>query len=73
MLNEERCRRQGEKQLAMEEKKRAIDEALNSIQTLALSLCNNPNPNLTLISSGIDGGVENRPVVNNVLRPNPEA
>ena len=24
-------------------------------------------------SSGIDGGVENRPVVDNVLRPNPEA
>ena len=24
-------------------------------------------------SSGIDGGVEDRPVVNNVLRPNPEA
>ena len=24
-------------------------------------------------SSGIDGDVEDRPVVNNVLRPNPEA
>ena len=54
-------------------------QAINNVQQLS-HLYEIKNTSTTIqhdffnyFSSGIDGGVENRPVVDNVLRPNPEA
>ena len=52
----------------------------NATSTAIIALTKSKNTSTTIqhdffnyFSSGIDGGVENRPVVDNVLRPNPEA
>ena len=63
---------------ATNDKSMTPQQAINNAQQLShlYELKEYINNNITCFnyfSSGIDRGVENRPVVDNVLRPNPEA